>query len=218
MAAIEKFKKHPESGRAMFLLEIDSLDDWPEEIVLPKSKQFVLFLATDAEDVHDDEITALATRCLDQGMVYLSAWGKGSERMHDSFEEAAADWDPDADADTALQSEWHEDEALSEALRFAVASAIPASAYEKTCMATLAVTVGDPDAALLIREWLADPAALDLAAEEKEDVKRPAEDEEGAEKAEKAEEDDDDLDDDEDEEPDEDDDDDDDDDEDGDDD
>ncbi len=205
MASVEKFRKHPESGRTMHLLEIDSLEDWPEEIALPKSKHFVLFLATDSEDVHEDEISALASRCLDQGMVYLSAWGKGSERVHDLFEEAAADWDPDADADTALQSEWHEDEALSEALRFAVASAIPASAYEKTCKATLAVVVGDPDAALLAREWLAHPDALDRAADEKEDVKRPAGDEEeGGVKAEEADEDDD-LDDDDEEPPEEDD-------------
>jgi hypothetical protein len=179
MASVEKFGKHSESGRTMFLLEIDSLDDWPEELTLAKSKQFVLFLATDATDVPDDDLAAFANRVLDQGMVYLSSWGKDSERVHDLFEEAAADWDPDADADTAILSEWHEDEPLSEALRFSVASAIPALAYDKGCKATLAAIVGNPDAAEQVREWLQDPKRLDEAADEDEKAPAGEEGEEG---------------------------------------
>ncbi len=176
MATVEKFKKHPESGRTMFLLELDSLDDWPEELTLAKSKQFVLFLATDATDLHNDDLAAFAVKVLDQGMVYLSTWGGDAERVHDVFEEAAADWDPDADADNAILSEWHEDEPLSEALRFSVADALPAHSYEKGCKATLAAVVGNPDAAERVRAWLDDPARLADAAEE--DEKAPgAEDE-----------------------------------------
>jgi hypothetical protein len=181
MATVEKFKRHSESGRTMFLLEIDSLDDWPEDLKLPKSSQYVLFLAMDASDVADDDLTAFANKVLDQGMVYLSTWGKDSERVHDVFEEAAADWDPDADADTAILSEWHEDEPLSEALRFSVASAIPALAYDKGCKATLAAIVGNPDAAEQVREWLEDPARLDKAADD--DEKAPGEEEDEEEKA-----------------------------------
>ena len=194
MAAVEKFRKHPESGRTMHLLELDSVDDWPEEIALAKSKHFVLFLALDAEDLSEEDVTALARTCLDQGMAYLSAWGKDSERVHDVFEEAAAEKDPDSDVDTTILSEWHEDEPLSEALLFAVASATPAAAYEETCKATLAVVVGDPDAADQVREWLQDPRRLDAAAEAHEDVAAPEEEageKEPAEPAEAAEDDDD---------------------------
>jgi hypothetical protein len=168
MAAVEKFKMHPESGRTMFLLELDSLEDWPEELKLAKSKQFVLFLATDAADLSGEDLTAFAVKVLDQGMVYLSTWGGDAERVHDVFEEAAADWDPDADVDTAILSEWHEDEPLSEALRFSVADALPAHSYEKGCKATLAAVVGKPDAAERVRAWLEDPARLADAAEEDE--------------------------------------------------
>ena len=178
MASIEKFVKHPESGRTMFLLEIDSLDDWPEEISLPKSKQFVLFLATDARDVSEDDLSAFCAKTLDQGMVYLSTWGRDSERVHDTFEEAAAEWDPDSDADTALLSEWHEDEPLSEALRFSVAHALPAHAFEKGCNATLVAIVGNPDAAELVREWLADPDRLEKAADDEEKEPASGDDEE----------------------------------------
>jgi len=178
MATVEKFGKHPESGRTMFLLELDSLEDWPEELKLAKSKEYVLFLATDASDVHNDDLAAFANKVLDQGMVYLSSWGKDSERVHDVFEEAAADWDPDADADTAILSEWHEDEPLSEALRFSVASAIPALAYDKGCRATLAAVVGNPDAAERVRAWLEDPARLDKAADDDEKLPGSGEDEE----------------------------------------
>jgi hypothetical protein len=204
MAAVEKFRKHPESGRTMHLLELDSAEDWPEEISLGKSKHFVLFLAMDASDSSDEDVAALARTALDQGMVYLSTWGKDSERVHDVFEEAAADRDPDSDVDTTILSEWHEDEPLSAALRFAVASAFPAADYEATCTAVLAVVVGNPDAADLVREWLKDPRALDAAAEAGEDVAGQEEDEEKEEKKEDVEDEDDDLEPDDDEEEDED--------------
>jgi len=195
MATIEKFVRHPESGRTMFLLEIDSLDDWPEDLALPKSKHFVLFLAADASDLSVEDLAAFSTKTLDQGMVYLSTWGKDSERVHDTFEEACAEWDPDSDANSAILSEWHEDEPLSEALRFSVAHALPAHDFEKGCKATLVAIVGNPDAAELVREWLGDPEKLEKAADDDEKVPgAPGEEEEPA-----ADDEDDDLDDDDDE-------------------
>jgi len=195
MAAVEKFRKHPESGRTMHLLEIDSVEDWPDGLSLGKSRHFVLFLAMDASDLSDEDVASLARTALDQGMAYLSTWGRDSERVHDVFEETAADRDPDSDVDTTILSEWHEDEPLSVALRFAVASAYPAAEYEATCSAVLAVVVGNPDAADLVREWLKDPRALDAAAEEGEDVAGSGEEEEEkAKEKDEVEEDDEDLD------------------------
>jgi hypothetical protein len=168
MAAVEKFGKHRETGRTMCFLELDSLEDWPENLRLPKSRHFVLFLALDAKDLADDDVSAFAAKALDQGMVYLSAWGRDAERVHDVCEEAAADWDPDSDSDSAVLSEWHEGEPLSRALWFSVGSAAPAMDYENSCRVTLAVTVGNPDWADQVREWLKDPGALEKASEEGE--------------------------------------------------
>lgn len=171
MAAVEKFGKHPITRRTMHLLEIDSLEDWPEEIDL-KSRHFVLFLAVDAQDAADEDLSAYAAKVLDQGMVYLSAWGGDSERVHDIFEGVDAEKNPDSSADDVVLSEWHEDEPLAEALRFAVASASPALAYERTCKATLAVSVGSADWAERIRGWLADPDSLEKAMEEEEEEEK----------------------------------------------
>jgi hypothetical protein len=168
--AVEKFRKHPECGRTMHFLELDSVEDWPEKLALGKSKHFVLFLALSAEELDDDDVEALAKRCFEQGMVYLSVWGNDSERVHDLFEEAAAEHDPDADADTVLLSEWHDEEPLSQAVLYAVSSAYPAAAYEKTCGATLVVVVGNPDAADQVRGWLKAPSRLASAAEDREDA------------------------------------------------
>ena len=168
--AVEKFRKHPECGRTMHFLELDSVEDWPEKIALGKSRHFVLFLALGGEELDEDEIAALARRCFEQGMVYLSVWGDASERVHDIFEEAAAEHDPDADADTVLLSEWHDEEPLSQAVLYAVSSAYPAAAYEKTCGATLVVVVGNPDAADQVRGWLKAPSRLAAAAEDREDA------------------------------------------------
>jgi hypothetical protein len=166
--AVEKFGKHPETGRTMCLLEIDSLEDWPENLRLPKSRHFVLFLALDAKGIPDEDVAAFATKALDQGMVYLSAWGRDAERVHDVCEEASAEWNPDSDVDDAILSEWHEGEPLSQALLYSVSSAAPANDYEGTCAVTLAVSVGNPDWAEQVREWLEDPKSLEKASDERE--------------------------------------------------
>ena len=168
MASVEKLKKHPITGRTMHLLEIDTLEDWPEELDV-KSKHFVLFLACDAADVHNDDLAAFAAKVLDQGMVYLSTWGVDSERVHDVFDEVDAEKNPDSTADDVVLSEWHEDEPLPEALRFAVATASPALEYEDSCKVTLAAAVGNPDWAERIRGWMKDPDSLETAAEDEEE-------------------------------------------------
>lgn len=175
MASVEKFGKHAITRRTMHLLEIDSLDDWPEELDL-KSKHFVLFLACDATDVLDEDLQGFAGRVIDQGMVYLSTWGNDAERVHDVFDEVDADRNPDSNADSVVLSEWHEDEPLPEALRFAVATATPAHDYEKSCKATLCVSVGNPDWAEQIRGWLADPESLEKAVEEEDEGEEEEED------------------------------------------
>jgi hypothetical protein len=181
MAAVEKLRKHPESGRVQFLLEIDSLDDWPEEIALPKSPHFVLFLACDPGELSDDDLSAVAKKALEQGAVYVSAWGGDAERVHDVFDQVETDLRPDSTADDVVLSEWHDGEPLSAALLYAVSTAWPAAAYEETCKATLAVVVGDPDAAEQVRGWMKDPSSLDAAAEDGEDAAEEDEEEEAGE-------------------------------------
>jgi ribosomal protein L12E/L44/L45/RPP1/RPP2 len=180
----------------MCLLELDTLEDWPENLKLPKSRHFVLFLALDAKGIADDDVTAFAGKLLDQGMVYLSSWGRDAERVHDLAEEASADWNPDSDADDAVLSEWHEGEPLSEALWFSVGSAVPANDFENSCAVTLVASIGNPDWAEQLREWLEDPEALEKAREEKETLPATsgakADDEEDADDADEDEEDDDD--------------------------
>ncbi len=192
MTAVEKFGKHPLTRRAMHLLEIDSLDDWPEEVDL-KSRHFVLFLACDAKKSADEDLAAFAGKVLDQGMVYLSVWGGDPERVHDLFEVVDAERNPDSTADDVVLSEWHEDEPLAEALRFAVGSASPAMEYERTCKATLAVSVGNPGWAEQIRGWMADPGSLERAVgeDEEEEPEEETADEEDEDEEEEDEEDDD---------------------------
>lgn len=168
MVNLEKFGKHPVTGRTMYLLELDSLEDWPEELGM-KSPHFVLFLACDARDIDDDDLAAFAGAALGQGMVYLSVWGEDAERVHDVFDETDADVNPDSTADSVVLSEWHEDEPLAEALRFAVATASPAHDHESTCRATLCVSVGNPDWAERMRGWLEDPEGLEAAVEDSGD-------------------------------------------------
>lgn len=185
MASVEKFGKHPVTQRTMLFLELDSLEDWPEELEL-RSRHFILFLACDASDSEDDDLTGFARKVIEQGMVYLSTWGSDAERVHDVFDEVDAEVNPDSTPDSVILSEWHEDEPLAEALRFSLATASPAHDFEDSCRATLAVSVGNPDWAEKIRKWLKDPDALEDAVgdgddgeeEEEEDFDLDEDDEE----------------------------------------
>jgi hypothetical protein len=167
MASLETFGKHDITLRTMHLLEIDSLEDWPDDLDLD-SEHFVLFLACDATELDDDEIESFSARAMDQGMVYLSTWGPDAERVHDLFDEVDGEQNPDSTADSVVLSEWHEDEPLADALRFAVGTATSAHDYEATCGATLCVSVGNPDWADLLRGWLQEPETLEEAIEDQD--------------------------------------------------
>lgn len=92
-----------------------------------------------------DEIRNIANWALDQGVVYVSAWGPDCEGVHDIIDEVLVDRSPDATDEDVIMTTWHEDEALDEALWFAVNSAYPAGAYEGTCETLVAIAVESKD-------------------------------------------------------------------------
>ena len=65
--------------------------------------------------------------------------------MHDIIDEVVCNRNPDETDEDVIMTTWHEDEALDEALWFAVNSAFPAGAYEETCKTLAAIAVGSQD-------------------------------------------------------------------------
>jgi hypothetical protein len=120
------------------------------------SKYCVLFLAMDARPMSVDEISHTANWALDQGAVYVCAWGPDCERVHDIIDEVLVARNPDATDEDVIMTTWHDDETLEEALWFAVNSAIPAGAYEETCKTLVVIAVGSQDWGSLIAKTLSE--------------------------------------------------------------
>jgi hypothetical protein len=126
--------------RELYLANIQTLDGWPVLLESPQP-HFVALLAMDARSVDRDEIGALAKKLIDQGMVYLCAWGPDCKRVHDVFDVAKAGRVETDDA--FVLTDWFEEEDLDDALWDAV-FAPPAEAYIDTCRAVVAIVVDQP--------------------------------------------------------------------------
>jgi hypothetical protein len=129
--------------RSLYVGEVSDVAEWPDELNAPRP-HFVVLLAMDATHVDAASVTALAKKLLDQGMVYLCAWGPGSSRVHDIFDDVEIEREASTDA-AFLMTTWHEGEDLDDTLWFAVVSAVPAEDYIETCRAVLAIVVDQPE-------------------------------------------------------------------------
>ncbi|MEP6889345.1 MAG: hypothetical protein ABI955_01455 [Nitrospirota bacterium] len=92
-----------------------------------------------------NEIRNIADWALAQGAVYLCDWGPDCERVRDIIDEVIVNRNPGETDEDVIMTTWHDDEALNEALWFAVNSAYPAGAYEGTCETLVAITVENKD-------------------------------------------------------------------------
>ena len=81
--------------------------------------QFTLLVAASASRDEVELIGRFAANAVACGCGYVCAWGEGSERVHDLFDEATIA------ADRLVMTTWHEKESLPEALYFALVNAIP---------------------------------------------------------------------------------------------
>jgi hypothetical protein len=88
---------------------------WDSEV--RASRPFTLFVV--AESPVDDRTMEFATAAIAAGCRYVSCWGSHCERVHDTFDDASIT------DDTFVMSTWHSEDALHEALYFALALAVP---------------------------------------------------------------------------------------------
>jgi hypothetical protein len=123
------------------LAHIADVDEWPDELDGPQP-HFVVLLAMDATSVDAERVAALAAKLMNQGMVYLCAWGPGCERVHDIVDGVRG---RRVETDEAfLVTTWHAEEDLDDALWDAV-YAVPTDDYIDTCRAVLAIVVDGAD-------------------------------------------------------------------------
>jgi len=140
-------------SRDLFLMTLQSWDDWPAELNLP-SKHFCLLLAGDAKSASDDTIGRFADAALDDGCVYLCAWGPDCDRVHDLFDTKIVDRELAGETRNALavMTTSHGRETLDEAIEFLTSAAWPDDAFAETCRSALVAVVGNSGRVESIRD------------------------------------------------------------------
>lgn len=140
-------------GLPVHALAVGGPADWPA--ALPEGvAPFVLLLVWDARDVPADAIGDLMERLLDQGMVYLCAWGAGCERVHDVCDEVEVDRQVVREMpETWLMTTWHDGWSLEETVGFFLASARP-DQLAAAPASRIAATIGPPDLAARVEAAL----------------------------------------------------------------
>ncbi len=115
------------------------------------SPHFMLFLAVDATDVSDEVLRNIARKLLDHGLAGLSVWGKDCSRVHDQFDVERNSDEPDG---CVVETTWHDDEPLEEALWSFANVAYPDDCYARDCNDWVAVAVGSGAWEATIRDEL----------------------------------------------------------------
>lgn len=142
--------------RELFLLELPSVEDFPENVDMP-SDHFACFFVCDADRVPPESIRDAALNLLRSGGVSVSTWGRDSKRVHDLVDDAAMILNPFPTANSVVITTCHGKESLDLALWFFLNSTWPADNYRNSCRSGLIVVVDSPARADKIREDLRDP-------------------------------------------------------------
>jgi hypothetical protein len=135
----------------------------PDEFHAPSgllSEHFACLLAWDADTVDDATIARVAKRLLQAGTVYVCAWGRGCERVHDVVDAVHVNMAVVSGRMPSVMTTWHSEESLAEATWFLLFAAHPDDAYSATCTASLAIVVGSSARADEIRHAFLDPDAF----------------------------------------------------------
>jgi hypothetical protein len=124
------------------------------------SKHFACLLVWDADAVDEAVVADAAETLLQAGAVYVCAWGRGCERVHDIVDSALVNAAAGSDDIPPVMTTWHSEESLAEATWFFLFAAHPDDVYSATCGASLAITVGSSARAAEVRGALLDPEAF----------------------------------------------------------
>jgi len=130
----------PPTDRHLISVYATKLDIDFKKLRLP-SKKFILLLACDKRKFHDEAILSLGRAALKAGAVYVCAWGRGCERVHDLVDRAREEISPNPNQRTIIMTTFHKNERLEEAIWFARYVDWPADSYETTCNTVLFLSI-----------------------------------------------------------------------------
>jgi hypothetical protein len=159
MIQLERFGTNSLNGSQLFVLELPRVTDFPSLLNL-SSRYFKLFIACDARQTSVNEIADAASSLIDQGVVYVCAWGADCERVHDIFDEMCDVPNLDQAERQFVMTTWHDDEDLDEALWFFLNAAMPEENYIEECQAEVIAVIGSRDWTEQIRKRLVNQDTL----------------------------------------------------------
>jgi hypothetical protein len=159
MASIAHGGYEPTTERQLYFLELDDPGDIAAVADFP-APHFVCFIAWDARNASTNAVALFIKHLLGAGAAYVSSWGPDCQRVHDITDETRSSLGARDRADSVVMTTWHENESLDHALWSFLFNTFPEDSFEQTTRSALAVIVGNPDWAALIREGLRDPSAL----------------------------------------------------------
>ncbi len=152
-------------AKQFYEVSITHLKDLPSSVLALPSSHFALFLACDARHLQNDAALEVARRLLDRGLAALSTWGPDCERVHDLFDAACYENEPD---DMTVMTDWHCGESLDEALWDFVCFGFLDDGFKATCQSWVTAAVDQPAWARHIRGRLENSERLLEWAEEAE--------------------------------------------------
>lgn len=123
------------------------------------SKHFVCLIVGDTRHLGDGDMHRFAGTLLRAGAVYLCAWGPGSDRAQDLFDDAILMSEHEPSDEALIPTTAHDDE-LGEALSFLLFCTGAAPAYEQSCHAALALLIGASEHVAIVHQALEDPRAF----------------------------------------------------------
>ena len=133
-------------GRGFYSIRVPSLSlvGWPATLSLA-SRYFVCLVVADGTAETTDELGQWATLVVEQGLVYMCAWGPGCEVVEDIVDWAFVALPDHLDRPIVMTTS-HPSESVAAAVDFFVSAAKPADGYVSECSSWLLVEVGSAGA------------------------------------------------------------------------
>jgi len=138
------------SGRLVYLAETQHLEQLPRLISLP-CPRFLLLLAYD-EDRTAIRLSTTLAELVTAGCVYLCAWGRGCEHVHDTMDDVVLAQTLTGRRALNIITTWHAGEPLEETVAFALDRAAPDEAHTAGCDAIVLAAIKAPGWAAMFRE------------------------------------------------------------------
>jgi hypothetical protein len=99
------------------ILHISDIESVPSNLKMP-TPHFKCLFVCDARRIEANKIDRAMSKLLNQGMVYLCAWGPECERVHDIVDEIVVINEIEKGEKGTIMTTWHDSDSLEEAAEF----------------------------------------------------------------------------------------------------